>query len=120
MLRTVQMAKAYSDDFRPKLLDAHDAGEGILEDLAERFRVSKVTPEIESFIKAVVQTRADTTLAELQLRRLEERQLPVIIGWLWEVLNRIGLRYKKRYAPPNRISPGSESSGSSGRRWSAR
>ena len=124
MLRTTHMAKAYSDDLRRKLLEAHDAGEGILEDLAERFRVSvswaynvsaartktgkmerqpgtkrgrvsKVTPEIESFIKAVVQIRADTTLAELQLRLLEERQLPVSIGWLWEVLNRLGLRYKK-------------------------
>lgn len=145
MLRTTHMAKAYSDDLRRKLLEAHDAGEGILEDLAERFRVSvswaynvsaartktgkmerqpgakrgrvsKVTPEIESFIKAVVQTGADTTLAELQLRLLEERQLPVSIGWLWEVLNRLGLRYKKRYAPPNRTSPGSESSGSTGRR----
>ena len=134
MLRTTHMAKAYSDDLRRKLLEAHDAGEGILEDLAERFRVSvswaynvsaartktgkmerqpgtkrgrvsKVTPEIESFIKAVVQTRADTTLAELQLRLLEERQLPVSIGWLWEVLNRLGLRYKKnatrrRTGPP--------------------
>ena len=40
MLRTTHMAKAYSDDLRRKLLEAHDAGEGILEDLADRFRVS--------------------------------------------------------------------------------
>ena len=74
------MVKAYSDDLRRKVLEAHAAGEGILKELAERFRVSvgwvckisaalgktgkmerqpgakrgrvsKVTPEIESFIK---------------------------------------------------------------------
>lgn len=121
------MAKAYSDDLRRKLLEAHDAGQGILEDLAERFsvsvgwarkvsaartrtgkmerqpgakrgRVSKVTPEIESFIKAVVKVRADTTLAELQLRLAQEHHLPVSIGWLWEILNRLDLRYKKNGA----------------------
>ena len=40
MLRTTHMAKAYSDDLRRKLLEAQDAEEGILEDLAEWFRIS--------------------------------------------------------------------------------
>ena len=82
------MVKAYSDDLRRKVLEAHAAGEGILKELAERFRVSvgwvckisaalgktgkmerqpgakrgrvsKVTPEIESFIKEAIQRRSD-------------------------------------------------------------
>ncbi len=34
------MAKAYSDDLRRKLIEAHQAGEESLETLARRFRVS--------------------------------------------------------------------------------
>ena len=34
------MAKAYSDDLRRRLLSAYEAGEGTLEELAERFMVS--------------------------------------------------------------------------------
>jgi transposase len=34
------MAKSYGDDLRRKLLQAHDRGEGTLEQLAERFSVS--------------------------------------------------------------------------------
>ena len=119
------MAKAYSDDLRRKVLEAHAAGEGILEELAERFsvsvgwafkisaalaktgkmerqpgakrgRVSKVTPEIESFIKEVVQGRSDTTLAELQLKLWEERQLEISIGRLWQVVDKLDLRLKKK------------------------
>ena len=118
------MAKAYSDDLRRKLLEAHDAGEGTLEELAERFRVSvgwavkisaarrktgkmerqpgakpgrvsKVTPEVQSFLNDAVKSRPDATLAELQLRLWEERHLEIGIGWLWTVLKRMGLRYKK-------------------------
>ena len=119
------MAKAYSDDLRRKVLEAHAAGEGILEELAERFnvsvgwvfkisaalaktgkmerqpgakrgRVSKVTPEIESFIKEVIQGRSDTTLAELQLKLWEERQLEISIGRLWAVVDQMDLRLKKK------------------------
>ena len=119
------MAKAYSDDLRRKVLEAHAAGEGILEELAERFsvsvgwvfkisaalaktgkmerqpgarrgRVSKVTPEIESFIKEVVQGRSDTTLGELQLKLFDERQLEISIGRLWQVVDKLDLRFKKK------------------------
>ena len=130
------MAKAYSDDLRRKVLEAHAAGEGILEELAERFsvsvgwvfkisaalaktgkmerqpgarrgRVSKVTPEIESFIKEVVQGRSDTTLGELQLKLFDERQLEISIGRLWQVVDKLDLRFKKKSTrrrtrhPPN-------------------
>lgn len=121
------MAKAYSDDLRRKVLEAHDAGEGTLEELAERFRVSfgwaakisaarrktgkmerqpggkrgrvsKVTPEVEKFLNEAVKNQPDATLAELQLRLWEERHMEIAIGWLWQVLKRMGLRYKKN--PP--------------------
>ena len=119
------MAKAYSDDLRRKVLEAHAAGEGILEELAERFRVSvswvfkisaalaktgkmerqpgakrgrvsKVTPEIESFIKEVIRSRSDTTLAELRLKLFEQRELEISIGRLWQVVDKLGLRFKKK------------------------
>ena len=123
------MAKAYSDDLRRKLLEAHDEGEGTLEDLAERFRVSvsfagkisavysrtgkmerppggkrgrvsKVTKEIEDYLRAAVTAQADLTLAELQLRLYQEKQLEISIGWLWGVLRRLGLRLKKKLSTP--------------------
>jgi hypothetical protein len=34
------MARAYSDDLRRKLLEAHQDGEGTLEELAKQFRLS--------------------------------------------------------------------------------
>lgn len=121
------MAKAYSDDLRRKVLEAHAAGEGILEELAERFRVSvswvykisaalgktgkmerqpgakrgrvsKVTPAIENFIQEAIQRRSDLTLAELQLKLFEQRQLEISIGRLWQVVDRLGLRFKKKSA----------------------
>jgi len=108
-------------------LEAHAAGEGILEELAERFRVSvswvfkisaalartgkmerqpgakrgrvsKVTPEIESFLKEAVQDKPDATLAELQLKLWEVRQFEISIGRLWQVLDKLDLRYKKKSA----------------------
>jgi len=122
--RKTGMAKAYSDDLRRKLLEAHDDGEGTLEELAEQFHVSwgwaskisadrgktgkmerqpgrkrgrrsKVTPEIQEFLKKAIQKKPDITLAELQLQLLEDHQLEICIGWLWGVLNRLDLRYKK-------------------------
>jgi transposase len=121
------MAKAYSDDLRRKVLEAHAAGEGILEELAERFsvsvgwvfkisaalgktgkmerqpgakrgRVSKVTPEIETFIQEAIQCRSDITLAELQLKLFEEQNLEISIGRLWQVVDKLGLRFKKKSA----------------------
>ena len=125
ILRPIDMATAYSDDLRRKLLQAHDEGEGTLQELAEIFRVSyawalkisaargktgkmerqpgakrgrvsKITPEIQTFIKSVVGTKADTTLAELQLKLFEDKQLEVSIGRLWKVLDELNLRFKKK------------------------
>ena len=124
-LRPIDMATAYSDDLRRKLLQAHDEGEGTLQELAEIFRVSyawalkisasrgktgkmerqpgakrgptsKITPEIQAFIKGAVAAKSDSTLAELQQKLFEEKQLEVSIGRLWGVLNEMNLRFKKR------------------------
>lgn len=118
------MASPYSDDLRRKVLESYDEGEGTLDELAGRFRVSvgwvrkisaarhrtgkmervpgrkrgpvsKITPEIESFLKQTVQSKPDTTLEELRLRLLEEKQLEVSIGRLWTALDVLGLRFKK-------------------------
>ena len=63
---------------------------------AKRGRVSKVTPEIEIFIKELVQGRPDTTLAELQLKLLDEWRLEISIGRLWKVIDQLDLRFKKK------------------------
>lgn len=118
------MATAYSDDLRRKLLQAHDEGEGTLQELADLFRVSygwavkisaargktgkmerqpgakrgrvsKITPEIQTYIKSAVAAKADSTIAELQLKLFEEEQLEVSIGRLWSALEEMDLRFKK-------------------------
>ena len=118
------MGKAYSDDLRRKVLETCEQGEGTLEDLAKRFcvslswtkkilaayslsgkmerptgakrgRKSKVTPEIDGFLQAVVATQADLTLAELKERLFQEKKLEISIGWLWSNVKRLGLRFKK-------------------------
>src|SRR5271166_5243762 len=91
------MAKSYGDDLRRKLLQAHDRGEGTLEQLAQRFSVSapwawkisaqrkrsgqmerveqrrggrrKVTAEVEQRLRGWVQAQPDLTLAELQQKQ---------------------------------------------------
>ena len=127
ILRPLDMATAYSDDLRRKLLQAHDEGEGTLQELAEIFRVSyawalkisaargktgkmerqpgakrgpvsKITPAIQAFIKDVVATKSDSTLAELQQKLFEEMDLSVSIGRLWGVLKELNLRFKKKPA----------------------
>ena len=144
------MAKAYSDDLRRKVLEAHVRGEGTLEDLAERFsvsfawtakisasftrtgkmerppgrkpgRTSKITPEIEKFLKKAVSDQPDATLGELQLRLLQEQELGASIGLIWSVVERLGLRLKKKlYTPPSRTVKPYSSDGSSSVKRSAR
>jgi transposase len=126
------MAKAYSDDLRRKLLDAHQQGEGSLVELAERFCVSlgwakkisatwrstgrmerppsgrrgprsKITPEVQKRLRWLVATRSDLTLAEMQQRLETDLELRVSQSRLWTVLQQMGLRLKKSpYTPPNK------------------
>ncbi len=128
------MAEAYSDDLRRKLLEAHDRGEGSLEELADRFGVSapwawkisaqrkrtgqmerveqrhgpesKVSEEIGEQLRAWVRQQSDLTLEELQQRLERTRGLHVSIGRLWQVLQRLKLRLKKnRSMPRSRTRP---------------
>ena len=122
------MAKSYGDDLRRKLLQAHDRGEGTLEQLAERFSVSvpwawkisaqrkrsgqmerveqrrgtvrKVTAEVEQRLRGWVQAQPDLTLAELQQKLAKAHHLQVSIGRLWQVLRQMGLRLKKSHSTP--------------------
>jgi transposase len=122
------MAKSYGDDLRRKLLQAHDRGEGSLQQLAERFSVSapwawkisaqrkrsgqmerveqrrgtvrKVTAEVEQRLRDWVQAQPDLTLAELQQKLAQAYYLQVSIGRLWQVLRQMGLRLKKSHSTP--------------------
>src|SRR3972149_1587385 len=88
------MAKAYSNDLRRKLLEAHDRGEGSLQELARRFAVSvpwawkissqrrrtgqmerleqrhgspsRATAEVEARLRRLLREQPDRTLVELQ------------------------------------------------------
>src|SRR5271157_5141108 len=122
------MAKSYADDLRRKLLQAHDRGEGTLEQLAERFSVSvpwawkisaqrkrsgqmerieqrrgggrKVTLKVRERLRGWVQTQPDATLTELQQKLEKAHHLHVSIGRLWQVLRQMGLRPKKSHSTP--------------------
>jgi transposase len=126
------MARAYSDDLRRKLLEAHQQGEGSLEKLAARFRVSvswakdisatlrrtgkmerppagprgpksKLTAEVRQQLREWIAAQPDLTLMEMQERLDEELSLKVSIGRLWTVLGEMNLRLKKSHSMrPNR------------------
>jgi transposase len=121
------MGKPYSDDLRRKVLQRYEKGQDTLEEVAEEFGVSlgwvnkisaafgqtgrmerplparvgrkrKATPEIEQFVSQAVQEQPDMTLAELQVLLYEKRGLELSVGALWNLLDRLGLRFKKNSA----------------------
>ncbi len=53
-----------------------------------RGRTSKITPEIEQFLKTLVAAQPDATLGELRSRLLQDKQLGISIGLLWGVLKK--------------------------------
>jgi transposase len=138
------MARAYSDDLRRKLLEAHEQGEGSLAGLAERFRVSegwaekisaarsrtgkaerpagrkrgrksRITAEVIEYLRSKVKEQPDRTLVELQEDLRNHQDVEIGITWLWTVLRQMGLRLKKSHsAPPNRITSESRSNAGSG------
>src|SRR5262250_3426939 len=95
------MPGAYSNDLRRKFLQAYEEGEGTLEELAEQFRVrlgwakkisarrtrtgevdapvwrhgpiSRVTAEVQEWIRRQIRAQPDTTLQELR-QHLEAAQ----------------------------------------------
>src|SRR5271165_6714900 len=91
------MPRAYSDDLRCKLLEAYEAGQGSLQELAKQFRVSwgyskkirgqqlrterkerpqqlrhgpasRLTPAVEQQLRSALRQQPDLTLAEVQQR----------------------------------------------------
>ena len=121
------MAKAYSNDLRCKLLTAYDRGQGSLRALAELFSVSydwakkisrqrlrsqqmervaqsrhgvqsRVTPAVEAELLRQLREQPDCTLADLQKEL--ERSVGVSISsqHLWRVLKRLGVRLKKSHS----------------------
>lgn len=122
------MAKAYSDDLRRKLLQAHDRGEGSLAELARRFGVSvpwawkisrqrrrtgqmerveqrhgppsRMTPAVQASLRGLVRQQPDVTLVELQQRLWVSKRIRVSFQHLWRVLQKMGLRLKKSRSTP--------------------
>jgi transposase len=127
------MAKAYSDDLRRKLLQAHDRGEGSLRELAQRFGVSvpwawkisrqrqqtgqierieqrhgprsRLTAEVQGKIRRLVKQQPDATLVELQQRLWGNERIRISFQHLWRVLHRMGLRLKKSRSTPKSKIP---------------
>ena len=117
------MAKAYSDDLRRKLLQAHDRGEGSLRELAKRFGVSvpwawkissqrrrsgqmerveqrhgppsRMTAAVQGSLRGLVRQQPDATLRELQQRLWASERVGVSFQHLWRVLQNMGLGLKK-------------------------
>src|ERR1700733_5956575 len=121
------MASPYSDDLRRKLLNAHRRGEGSLSQLAKRFDVSvgwarkisaalrstgkmertpggprgpssKLTDALRQDLRNWIGKQADVTLAELQVRLYEQRDVEISLSRLWMVL---GLK-KSPSTPPSK------------------
>src|ERR1035438_8961626 len=125
------MARAYSDDLRRKLLEAHAAGKGTLRELAERFGVSvpwawnvsaahrrsgamERAPQSRhgrpsrvdrTQVKALLKAKPDLVLREL-CEELE-RTTGVAIGHtqMWRVVRELGLRLKKSRSTPASETP---------------
>jgi transposase len=122
------MAKAYSDDLRRKLLEAHDRGDGSLRELARRFGVSvpyawkisrqrrrtgqmerveqrhgprsRMTVAVLASLRGLVRQQPDVTLVELQHRLWVSERVRVSFQHLWRVLQNMGLRLKKSRSTP--------------------
>lgn len=118
------MPRAYSDDLRCKLLEAYEAGQGSLQELAKQFRVSwgyskkiraqqlrtqrkerppqlrhgpasRLTPAVEQQLRSALRQQPDLTLAEVQQRLAARAGISLSRSRLWVWLQRLGLRHKK-------------------------
>ena len=122
------MARAYSDDLRRKLLEAHAAGKGTLRELAERFGVSvgwawKVSASLRQTgsstrtpqrraasridgerVRRLVREKPDIVLRELQAELVRNGQ-PISLAHMARVVQRLGLRLKKSRSTPPSATP---------------
>ena len=122
------MGRPYGDDLRRKFLSAYDAGEGTLEELAERFLVSlgwgkKISaqrnrtgqaervphragrkphagPEAQRQVRAWIAAKPDLTLAEIRDKLRNEAAVRSSIPQVWRLLRKLGLRLKKSRSTP--------------------
>ena len=137
------MPQPYSDDLRGKLLEAYEAGQGSLRELAKQFRVSwgyskkiraqqlrnghkqrppqqrhgpagRVTPQVQQQLRSAVGQQPDVTLAELQQRIQQNTGVELGRSWLWVWLQRLGLRHKKKRSARRNKKPARTSGGGRG------
>jgi transposase len=122
------MGRPYGDDLRRKFLLAYDAGEGTLEELAERFLVSlgwakKISvqrnrtgqaervphragrkphagAEAQQQVLDWIAAQPDLTLAEIQGKLLSQAAVRLSIPQIWHLLRKMGLRLKKSRSTP--------------------
>ena len=122
------MAGPYSNDLRRKFLQAYEKGKGTLGKLAEHFGVSvgwakkisaartrtgqidrppwrrgpvsRVTGEVQQWIRERIGRQPDMTLMELQQQLQEAKGLRLSIGRLWLALRQMGLPLKKSHSTP--------------------
>ena len=118
------MPRAYSNDLRRKFLQAYDEGEDTLEELAEQFRVSlswakkvsarrtrtgeveapvwrhgpvsRVTAEVQEWIRKQIRAQPDTTLQELCDQLEKAQHVRLSMGRMWLALRQLGLPLKKK------------------------
>jgi len=134
------MPRAYSDDLRCKLLEAYEAGQGSLQELAKQFRVSwgyskkiraqqlrtqrkerppqlrhgpasRLTPAVEQQLRGALRQQPDLTLAEMQQRLAARAGISLSRSRLWVWLQRLGLRHKKNRSGGKNRTAGRTSGG---------
>ncbi len=119
-----KMPRAYSNDWRQKVWEAHAAGKGSMRELAESLGVSlgwvekisrqrrqsgqrerveqrhgplgRVTEAIEASLREQVRQVPDRTLLEWQRVLREDHGIEWSITQMWRVLQRMGLPLKKK------------------------
>ena len=122
------MAKAYSDDLRRRFLSAYEAGEGTLEELAERFMVSlaygkkvrgqfKRTGQMERVeqrrgtarklldgpreqLRVWLIAAPDLTLEQLREKLHQDCGISISRAQVARALKRMGLKLKKSHSTP--------------------
>ena len=134
------MARAYSDDLRKKLLEAHDQGQASLAELASRFGVSrgwawkisaarKCSGQMErqryrpgpssqldrKVLAGLLARKPDLTLGQLQAAMEKRTGIRFGTSYLWRVLRGMDFRLKKSHSTPRsgtrkRTSSGGRSS----------
>ena len=124
------MGRAYSDDLRVKILEASERGEGSCRVLASRFGVcweyvrkvrqqlirkghrrrliqsrfgvrSRVTDEVRAHMLALVEARADITIAELRDKIHADKGVAISWTLTQNWIKRLGLPLKKSRSTPS-------------------